>query len=78
MWNGVCLCEYLDDWEKFNEKLLTEKDDFYSHFNMEDITDADYGLTKIVWDFEIKNFRKISWSAYSKWYLIVRWCISGL
>ena len=29
--------EYMDDWEKFNEKK-----DFYSHLNIEDITDADY------------------------------------
>ena len=28
--------------EKFNETLLPEKEDFYSHLNMEDITDADY------------------------------------
>ena len=33
--------EYMDDWEKFNETLLTEKEDFYSHLNMEDITDTD-------------------------------------
>ena len=30
----------MDDWKKFNETLLPEKDDFYSHLNMEDITDA--------------------------------------
>ena len=29
------------DWEKLNETLLPEKKDFYSNFNMEDITDAD-------------------------------------
>ena len=34
----------------------TENEDFYSHFNMEDITDADYAHAKIVCkDFEIKN-----------------------
>ena len=32
----------MDDWEKFNEILLTEKEVFYSYLNMEDITDADY------------------------------------
>ena len=26
----------IDDWEKFNETLLTENKDFYSHLNMED------------------------------------------
>ena len=46
----------MDDWEKFNETSLTEKDDFYSHLNMKDITDADYAHTKRVCkDFEIKN-----------------------
>ena len=34
--------EYIDDWGKFNETSLPEKDDFYSRLNMEDITDADY------------------------------------
>ena len=32
----------MDDWEKFNETSLPEKGDFYSHLNMEDITDAGY------------------------------------
>ena len=46
----------MDDWEKFNETSLPEKEDFYSHLNMEDITDADYAHAKIVCkDFEIKN-----------------------
>ena len=31
----------MDDWEKFNETLLPGKEDFYSHLNMEDITEAD-------------------------------------
>ena len=46
----------MDDWEKFNETTLPEKEDFYSHLNMEDITDADYAHAKRVCkDFEIKN-----------------------
>ena len=28
-------------WEKFNETSLPQKEDFYSHLNMEDITDED-------------------------------------
>ena len=32
----------MDDWEKFNEISVPEKEDFYSHLNMEYITDADY------------------------------------
>ena len=31
----------MDDWKKFSEIFLPEKDDFYSHLNLEDITDAD-------------------------------------
>ena len=45
---GVCLYEYVDDWEKFNETSLPEKGDFHNHWNMEDITDADYTHTKRV------------------------------
>ena len=49
------LYEYLDDWEKSNETSLPEKKDFYSHLNMEDITDEDYAHTKRVCkDFEEK------------------------
>ena len=28
-------------WEKLNETLLLEKEDFYSHLNIEDIADVD-------------------------------------
>ena len=38
----------MDDWKKFNETSLPEKEDFYSHLNMEDITDADYAHAKRV------------------------------
>ena len=34
--------EYMDDWEKFNETTLPEKEGFYSNLNMEDITDEHY------------------------------------
>ena len=51
---GVYLYEYMDDWEKLKETSLPE--DFYSHLNMEDSTDADYALArKACKDFEIKN-----------------------
>ena len=47
----------MDNWEKFNETSLPEKEHFYSHLNMEDIiTDADYEhAKKFCKDFEIKN-----------------------
>ena len=48
----------MESWEKFNE-TLTEKEDFYSLLNMEDITDADYAHAKRVCkDFEIKKIKK--------------------
>ena len=40
--NGVYPYEYMGDWEKFDKTSLPEKEDFYSHLNMEDITDADH------------------------------------
>ena len=47
----------MDDWEKFNETILPEKEEFYSNLNMEDITDADCMHGKRVCkDFEIKQF----------------------
>ena len=32
----------MDDWKKFNETALPEKQEFYSNLNLEDITDLDY------------------------------------
>ena len=34
----------MDDWKKFNETALPGKEDFYSHLNVEDITDADFEI----------------------------------
>ena len=46
----------MDEWEKFHETSLFEKEDFYSHLNIEDITDADYVHPKRVCkDFKIKE-----------------------
>ena len=46
----------MDTWEKFNEISLPEKEAFYSHLNMENITDADYVHTeRVSRDFEIKK-----------------------
>ena len=39
---GVYPYEYIDNWERFNELLLPNKEAFYSNLNMEDITDTDY------------------------------------
>ena len=65
--------EYMDGWETFNETSLSEKEDFYSRLNMEDINEADYAQAKILRsDFEI---RTISWLVCSKQYIIVSWCV---
>ena len=43
-------------WKILNETSLPEKKDFYSHLDIEDITDADYIYSKRVCKgFEIKN-----------------------
>ena len=75
-WKGVYPYECMDGWEKSNEAMLPEKEDFYSHLNMEDITDADYAHAKRVCkDFEIKKLGDISWFVCSKQYITVTWCI---
>ena len=51
---GVYPNEYMDDWQKFNETFLPEKEDFYSLINMENITDADYTFwNKTFWQYII-------------------------
>ena len=52
----ISIKEHLEEWEKFNEKTIPEKEEFYSNLNMEDITDADYMHgTRVCKDFKIKN-----------------------
>ena len=47
----------LSDWEKFHEKSLPEKEEFYSNLNLKSITDSDNNLTKKICNhFEIKSF----------------------
>ena len=51
--------EDIDDWEKSNETVSPEKEEFYSNLNMEDISDADYMHAKrICKNFEIKYLGK--------------------
>ena len=45
----------MDELEKFNQKTVTKKEEFYSNLNLENVTDADYMHEKRVWKgFEIK------------------------
>ena len=65
---GVCSGEYMGAWEKFNKRSLTAEEHFYSHLNTEDIPDADFTHVK-------RACKKLSWFVYSRWYIIVTWCI---
>ena len=59
---GIYRYEYMNDWEKFNETSLPEKEDFYSDLNMEYIIGADYTHAKRVCKrFWHEKFRGISW-----------------
>ena len=62
---GVYPYEYTDDWEKFNETSLPRKEGFYSHLNMEDITDADYAHAKR----DCKDFEKKKLGEYHDLYV---------
>ena len=56
---GAYFYVYMNDWEKFSETSLLEKEDFYNHLIMEDITDAEYVHAKRVCkDFKIKKLRE--------------------
>ena len=37
---GVCPYEYMDNWQRFDETSLPDKEALYSNLNMEDITDV--------------------------------------
>ena len=52
---GVYPYDYMDCFEKFNEKLPS-KEDFYSIMNNEHISDKDYQHAKTIWEtFNLKN-----------------------
>ena len=53
---GVYPYEYMDEWNKFDEKELPVKESFYSNLMMEDISDTDYKHANNVFKkFDIKN-----------------------
>ena len=53
---GVYPYEYMDSWERCNEKLLPSKKDFYGNINMEAINDIDYSHANNVFKrFKLKN-----------------------
>ena len=53
---GVYSYEYMDNWERFDETSLPDKESFYSSLNMENIDDIDYRHGKNVFkNFKLKN-----------------------
>ena len=55
---GVYSYEYMDSWERFNETSLSNKKDFYSNLNMENINDIDYKHGNNVFkSFKLENLR---------------------
>ena len=53
---GVYPYEYMDNWERFDETSLPNKESFYSNLNMENIDDIDYTHSNDVFKiFKLKN-----------------------
>ena len=53
---GVYPYEYMDNWERFNETSLPNKESFYSNLNKENIDDIDYRHGNNVFKtFKLKN-----------------------
>ena len=51
----------MDNWERFNETSLPNKESFYSNLNMENIDDIDYRHGNNVFKrFKLKKSRRIS------------------
>ena len=79
MRKGAYSYEHIDNWKNVNKKsrniITWTENDFYSHLNMKDITDADYiDAKRICKDIEIKKKKwKKSWFVCAKWYIIVSW-----
>ena len=53
---GVYPYEYMDNWERFDEKSIPKRESFYSNLNMENIDDIDYRHNNNVFKrFKLKN-----------------------
>ena len=61
MRKGVYPYEYMDEWDKFNEKLLPGKESFYSNLTLENITKTDYAHANNV-------FKKININNLGEYY----------
>ena len=69
---GVYPYGYMDSWERFDETLLPDKEDFHSKLKLEDITDEDYEHAQKVWEVLNKKWKSwwVSWPTCSKRYII--------
>ena len=53
---GIYPYEYMDNWDRFSENKLPDKNKFYSKLNMDGVSDKDYEHACRVWrEFGIKN-----------------------
>ena len=53
---GVYPYEYIDEWDKFNEKVLPGKESIYSNLTLENISETDYAHANNVFKiFNINN-----------------------
>ena len=57
--------EYPDGWERFNEKILSDAEAFYSRSNMENIIEVDYRHAKRV----LKNHNNKNLGDYHDFYV---------
>ena len=62
---GVYPYEYMDGWDKFNEKSIPSKESFYSNLTMESITETDYIHANNVF----KTFKLINLGDYHDLYV---------
>ena len=54
---GVYPYEYMDGWDKFNEKIIPSEELFYSNLTLENISEVDYMHANNVFKtFELNNF----------------------
>ena len=57
---GVYPYECIDEWDKFNEKVLPSKESFYSNLTLESISEIDYAHANNVFKkFNINNLGNI-------------------
>ena len=66
---GVYPYEYMDSWERFEEKTLPSKEMFYSKLYMENISDKDYHHAQQVWNIIAPENEEITLGDYHDVYL---------